>query len=120
MAGAIPFPWELLAPPRPAPRVSQGHVDAVLVDLTRPEGERFRIRVYIEEFTPPSADVVAAWVLYGFGLPGVVARLREEWSKSGLAADRESTARHFVAFEFSGRYAPAVAAVERLAGAFPP
>lgn len=120
MADAVPLPWELFAPPRTGPRVAQGHVDAVIVDATRPRGDHFRIRVYAAEFPPPPDDIVAAWVFYGVGAASVVASLRDGWSSAGPAPAREAQSNHFAAFDFRGGLAPAVAAIERLAGAFPP
>ena len=120
MADAIPLPWELLSPPAPAPRVAQGHVEIVLVDLTRPAGDRFSIRAYEEDFQPPPADVVGAWVLYGASLATVIERLHREWRKSGVVPVREISSRAYVAFEFDGPLGLAVHAIKALAESFPP
>jgi hypothetical protein len=120
MADAIPLPWERLSPPAPAPRVAQGHVDAVIVDATRPESDRFRVRACLEDFPPPAARVFAAFVLYGATLQGVVDGLREGWTRAGIKIESEARSKSLVAFDLDGGYAVALAVIQQLARGFPP
>ncbi|HKS16822.1 MAG TPA: hypothetical protein VJU16_05880 [Planctomycetota bacterium] len=120
MAYALPLPWELLAPPSPAPRVALGHVDLVLVDVTRPESDRFRVRVYAEEFPAPSVPVMSAYVLYGVGVFQVSTELRRRWTAAGIRAGREARSPSLVAFDFDGHFIAVLAIVEEVARAFPP
>lgn len=120
MADAVPVPLELFAPPRPAPLVAQGHVEVVLVDVTRPQSDRFQVRAYLEDFPPPAADVVTTYILYGTGLRRLVEILKEAWSKVGFSPARETKSPPFVNFEFESGFGPVFQAVDRLARAFPP
>lgn len=120
MAFALPLPWELLAPPSPAPRVALGHVELVLVDVTPPASGRYRIRVYAEEFPAPSSPVMSVYVLYGVGVIQVSTELRRRWTAAGIPAGGETRSPSLVAFDFDGHVAAVLAIVEEVAAIFPP
>ena len=80
----IPRPQPVLHEPRPIPRVAEGLLEAVLVDISRPQGQAFVVRIFDEDFSPPQADVVATFVLYGADVGEVGHRLEGAWAALDL------------------------------------
>src|SRR5688572_22161349 len=87
-AGSLgfPIPRPVLQKHRPGPRVAQGFLEIVLVELTRPAGEAFTVRIFEEGYRPSEADLVATFVLYGAEVRNVGRRLESAWATLGLSA----------------------------------
>jgi hypothetical protein len=81
---AIPLPKTIRERPQGAPRIAVAHVDAVLVDVTRPVDGTFSVRVYEEGYPPPDADIVAVYVLYGPSVTETADRLEKAWAAEGI------------------------------------
>ena len=80
----FPIPRPVLHKPRPVPRVAQGLLDAVLIELTRPVAGAFAVRIFDEGVRPPSAEVAAVVILYGADVAAIGLRLERAWRALGL------------------------------------
>ena len=81
--------------PRPVPRVAEGLLDLVLVELTRPVREAFTVRIFEEGYRPPEGEVAAVFLLYGADVGRIGRRLEHAWHSLGL---REIAAVRYVCY----------------------
>src|SRR5258705_532178 len=81
--GALGFPLPqskpVLQKPQTTPRIAGGFLEAILIEVSRPVGTAFTVRIFDEDVTPPAADIVATYVFYSVAVPAVARRLEEAW-----------------------------------------
>ncbi|MBI3854169.1 MAG: hypothetical protein HY293_00600 [Planctomycetes bacterium] len=82
----VPRPQPVFQKPRPIPRIAEGLLEAVLIEVTRPLRGSFSVRIFDKDFIPPEADVVAAFVLYGAEVAELGRRLELAWDALDLHA----------------------------------
>jgi hypothetical protein len=116
----LPRPQPALHRPRPLPRVAEGLLEAVLVELTRPVGQSFVVRIFDEDFTPPEADVVAAYVLYGLDVAELARRLELAWAALDLHPTPGVKYACYRSYEHARAFAAVVKTVEALQESFLP
>jgi len=85
----IPQPKPVLVKPHSAPRIAGGFLEAILIEVTRPIGAAFSVRIFDEDHPPPGADVVATYVFYSVAVPSVARRLEAAWSALNLKASAD-------------------------------
>ena len=81
----VPRPQSLLQKPKLHPRVAEGLLETILIEVTRPAPHAFTVRLFDEDFTPPPADVVSLFVFYGVPVVTVARRLEEAWKALNLS-----------------------------------
>lgn len=119
-AAGIPLPQSYLQRTDPALEIATGFVDAVRVDLTRPQGGAFRVRIYAEEYPPPEAEIVGAFVLYGTSVPEIGRRLDAAWRSLSLNPVACVRSVAFLSFDHSRRFRKVLRTIEALQPQFPP
>ena len=113
-AAGAPFPRAWLVRSVRGPRVATGHVDAVLIDVTRPAARTFRVRIFDERYAPPEADVVAAFILYGARVGGVAERLLAAWRRAGLLPTVQVRSESYCSFDHPAAFGSILRTVEAL------
>lgn len=116
----IPRPQPVLNKPRPIPRVAEGLLEAIIVEVTRPLNEAFAVRIFDEDFAPPDADVVAAFVLYGADVAEIGRRLEGAWAALDLHANPGVRYACYRSYDHSRAFTAVVKTVEALQESFLP
>jgi len=116
LAGSIGLPhtqeksW--LSRPKAEPKIAGGYLEAVIVDVTRPVEKEFQVRIYDEDFRPPDAQVKAAFVFYGIGMPAVVKALEDAWSRRKIEPVGSLPGGSMRSYDFSGGLHGVVESIE--------
>jgi hypothetical protein len=113
-------PQPVLQNPRPTPRIAGGFLEAVLIEVTRPVQEAFTVCVFDDDFTPPDADVVAVFVLYGVEVAELGRRLESAWEALGLRGVVGVRYECYRSYDHSRSFAAVFKTVEALQESFLP
>jgi len=122
LAGSIGIPSEkpILSRPEKAAAVAGGFLETVLVDLTKPIEKEFWVRIYDDHVTPPKAEVVTVYIIYGLEIQKVVRSLEAAWKKAHLEPTRSFEDQALYCYEHQGGWVDVVRAIEALQREFPP
>jgi hypothetical protein len=116
----VPRPQPLLQKPRPQPRVADGLLETILIEVTRPAPEAFSVRIFDEDFTPPPADVVSAFVFYGVPVATVARRLEEAWRVLNLRTVPGVRYAAYHSYDHARGHSAVIASIEALQESFLP
>lgn len=124
LAGSIGIPGTqpkpFLSKPEKAPKVAGGFLETVLVDLTKPAGKDFWVRIYDDHVTPPEAEVMTVYILYGMEIQKVARALEDAWKGLRLEPSRSFQDEGLYCYSHSGNLATVVSTIETLQKKFPP
>jgi hypothetical protein len=122
--GSLGFPFPQtkpnLAKPHTVPRIAGGFLEAILIEVTRPVGEAFSVRIFDEDHTPPEADVVATYVFYSVPVPAVARRLEIAWSALNLKASAALRGSSFVAYDHERGFRAVIGTIDALQESYLP
>jgi hypothetical protein len=116
----FPIPRPVLHQPRPVPRVAQGLLEAVLVELTRPVEGAFAVRIFDEGVRPPAAEVAAVVILYGAEVAAIGRRLEQAWRELELEPTAAVRYVCYRAYDHPCGYAEVLRTVEALQESYLP
>jgi hypothetical protein len=116
----LPQPKPVLVKPHSAPRIAGGFLEAILIEVTRPVGEAFSVRIFDEDHTPPSADVVATYVFYSVSVPAVARRLVIAWNALNLKSSVNLPASTFVTYDHERGFSAVISTIDALQESYLP
>lgn len=117
---AEPKTKSALAVPKGSPNVATGLQDVVIVDLTRPEGKLFEVRVYDEGAFPPPVRVDSAFFFYKSSIEELSRRLEHAWREGRLRFAGPVSGKHMKLYAHAGEFAAVEKTVRSLSDQFPP
>jgi hypothetical protein len=122
--GALGYPFPQakpnLAKPHAVPRIAGGFLEAILIEVTRPVGEAFCVRIFDEDHTPPAADVVATYVFYSVSVPAVARRLVIAWNALNLKPSTHLQASTFVTYDHEWGFRSVIGTIDALQESYLP
>jgi hypothetical protein len=98
----------------------RGVLEAILIEVTRPVGEAFSVRIFDEDHTPPEADVVAGYVFYGVSVPEGARRLVIAWNALHLNPKTDLRASTFVTYDHDRGFKAVIGTIEALQESYLP
>jgi hypothetical protein len=122
--GSLGFPLPqtkpVLVKPHATPRIAGGFLEAILIEVTRPVGEEFSVRIFDEDHTPPEADIVASYVFYGVSVPAVARRLVIAWNALNLNPKTHLQASTFVTYDHDRGFRAVISTIDALQESYLP
>ena len=116
----VPRPQPLLLKPRIQPGIAEGLLETILIEVTRPAPEAFTVRIFDEDYTPPDADVVFAYVFYGVTVVTVARRLEEAWKVLNLRSVPGVRYAAYHSYDHARGHSAVIASIEALQESFLP
>jgi len=116
--GALRFPLPQSKPvpvkTHSAPGIAGGFLEAILIEVTRPVGAAFSVRIFDEDHPRPGADIVATCVFYSVAVTSVARRLEAAWTALNLEASADLRTSTFVSYDLDGGFRTVIGSIEAL------